>query len=575
MIRGSVPGKGLRGKESGETWADVVFPAGGWEEQEWSKKEEDQQIMLTNTARAVDAWQRAYQKHEKMTGEQALKAATDKVKSLRGEFGGSAAPFDLITAPEPYHPFVGPRIPEKYKDPRTGEMLPWEEIEALGLNLGSEELKALKEKWRKDNKKWREDKEAKEWKEARMGKGEPKRGERGGPADMWFSQFTPDGKRIVLWRAGAETGEVLPQGYDMGQYPAGEGLNKKGPLKGQPNLLHRFGGSMVYPFRGPYGAQYRLRNEEAGFDFSDAAKGTPGFFYGHHPATGKELTRKAWEELTRGESKPDDDEFRRGLSVPSRKREMQKPFGAMAPMRGPKGGTVLIASDKGGVNEQKAFYDYRQEGDLESRYDIRNNPTQERILTRPGYQRGGLIPSYHNGGMVRNLAGGGDVLARLQENEFVLKANAASRLKKDFGPDFLNNMNNYHNGGAVQAQAASTSISGGGGGGEISVDMNDFTNALNTTLQTFTQGMQQIVGPLAEAGDNLSKVDGSVITMNSKQDVNVSIPNHSKGMGDAMEALANESVRQGLNQILTKQGAAPNPTNKSSTTPIGKRQGLV
>ena len=105
--------------------------------------------------------------------------------------------------------------------------------------------------------------------------------------------------------------------------------------------------------------------------------------------------------------------------------------------------------------------------------------------------------------------------------------------------------------------------------------MTDFTNALNATLQTFTQGMQQIVVPLAEAGNNLSKVDGSVITMNSKQDVNVSIPNHSKGMGDAMESLANEAVRSGLNQVLTKQGAAPRPANKSSVTPIGKRQGLT
>ena len=166
------------------------------------------------------------------------------------------------------------------------------------------------------------------------------------------------------------------------------------------------------------------------------------------------------------------------------------------------------------------------------------------------------------------------MIARLQQNEYVLRSNAASRLTRDFGPDFLNNMNNYHSGGHVGSQPSSTSISGGGGG-EISVNMTDFTNALNATLQTFTQGMQQIVVPLAEAGNNLSKVDGSVITMNSKQDVNVSIPNHSKGMGDAMESLANEAVRSGLNQVLTKQGAAPRPANKSSVTPIGKRQGLT
>ena len=182
---------------------------------------------------------------------------------------------------------------------------------------------------------------------------------------------------------------------------------------------------------------------------------------------------------------------------------------------------------------------------------------------------------FHQGGLVTGLAGGGDVIARLQQNEYVLRSNAASRLTRDFGPDFLNNMNNYHSGGHVGSQPSSTSISGGGGGGEISVNMTDFTNALNATLQTFTQGMQQIVVPLAEAGNNLSKVDGSVITMNSKQDVNVSIPNHSKGMGDAMESLANEAVRSGLNQVLTKQGAAPRPANKSSVTPIGKRQGLT
>ena len=87
--------------------------------------------------------------------------------------------------------------------------------------------------------------------------------------------------------------------------------------------------------------------------------------------------------------------------------------------------------------------------------------------------------------------------------------------------------------------------------------------------------MKQVVGPLAEAGDNLSKIDGSVITMSSKQDVNVNIPNHAKGMGDAMESLANEAVRHGVNQVLTAQGAAPKPSNKASVTPIGKTQGRV
>ena len=106
--------------------------------------------------------------------------------------------------------------------------------------------------------------------------------------------------------------------------------------------------------------------------------------------------------------------------------------------------------------------------------------------------------------------------------------------------------------------------------------MNDFTNALNATLQTFTQGMQQVVGPLAEAGDNLAKVDGSVITMSSKQSVNVNMTGNQKGgSNDAMVALADEAVRQGINQVLTKQGAAPMPSNKSSVTPIGKTQGLA
>ena len=132
-----------------------------------------------------------------------------------------------------------------------------------------------------------------------------------------------------------------------------------------------------------------------------------------------------------------------------------------------------------------------------------------------GVEKKTALTGFHQGGLVTGLAGGGDVIARLQQNEYVLRSNAASRLTRDFGPDFLNNMNNYHSGGHVGSQPSSTSISGGGGGGEISVNMDDFTNALNATLQTFTQGMKQIVVPLAEAGDNLSKVDGSVITMNN------------------------------------------------------------